>query len=163
MYHADVRFGATGVSICLLVAVGSCRTTSADADAGLANKLYLGRVCELGPTAGDSGAGQAMITSPALECATRVCLLPPPQRPTTTGPLCTATCVSDSDCADGEIGQGGSDPHCQSGFVCGVATTDGQFCCLKLCMCKDFFWPSSTGLPVPPECAPPSSCPNVSN
>ena len=54
---------------------------------------------------GGSSDRIATITSPALECPSRICLLPGAEKdPKGTGSLCTAGCESNSDCEDGELG-----------------------------------------------------------
>ena len=80
------------------------------------------------------------ISSPALECPSRLCLLQPPNESTgesgqgsdggTFRATCTATCEHNSDC-DAE-----TKAYCKEGFACAVATTAGPFCCKKLCICK---------------------------
>src|SRR4029453_17148046 len=78
------------------------------------------------------------ITSPSLECPSRLCLIQPPNTGTgTTGTdggvraTCTAPCSSDDDCAPETTA------YCSSGFKCAVATDTGKFCCRKLCICID--------------------------
>jgi hypothetical protein len=84
-----------------------------------------------------------------------------------TGPLCTATCESNDDCADGETtsDKSGNDPHCKGGFVCMWPTTSGPFCCQRMCVCRDFVSEPMGGFKKPPVCEsgqnPPSSCINV--
>jgi len=90
--------------------------------------------------------GQAVlgtqVSSPALECPSRLCLLQPPNASTgqtgqtqggdggTFRATCTAECQHDNDC-DAETKQ-----FCKEGFACAVATQAGPFCCKKLCICK---------------------------
>jgi hypothetical protein len=71
---------------------------------GACEDKHVGRPCELGTTgAMGGGSGQiATISSPALECPSRICLLPGNEKGTDTGPLCTASCEDNSDCEDGE-------------------------------------------------------------
>jgi hypothetical protein len=101
---------------------------------------HIGRVCDLdtqdagAPTTGTSSTIQGQ----AVECPSRICLLPAMEKTTTTGPLCTATCSSDDDCSDGETTSDQTSRQCKSGFVCMVATTVGNFCCERMCVCKDF-------------------------
>jgi hypothetical protein len=95
-----------------------------------------------------------------LACPSRICLLPGDQKVATTvdgdGPFCTATCSSDDDCSEAEGAAKGdaTDPRCKTGFVCGVATEVGPFCCEKLCICRDFVMVPTGGLPVPDSCTP---------
>jgi len=104
--------------------------------------------------------GQAVlgtqVSSPALECPSRLCLLQPPNASTgqtgqtqgsdggTFRATCTAECQHDNDC-DAETKM-----YCKEGFACAVATQAGPFCCKKLCMCKDFI--PKEGLPTPASC-----------
>ena len=115
---------------------------------------HVGRICELGTPPGDMGV--AIISSPALECPSRICLLPASDtgNPGNTGPLCTATCESNDDCSDGETGPKGNpdDHHCENGFVCMWPTTVGDFACQRLCVCRDFVSEPPGGFRKPPVC-----------
>jgi hypothetical protein len=102
----------------------------------------------------------------APACPSGICLLPAAQRKVDTQSLCTADCTSDSDCADGETGPRGNaeDHHCETGFACIVPTTVGDFCCRRLCACKDFLDIPAAGYQLPPVCLPgqgDGTCPNV--
>jgi hypothetical protein len=78
----------------------------------------------------------ATINSQAVECPSRICLSPAAEKNIgTVKPLCTDGCSSDDDC-EGETGAKGSG-LCTTGFICMVPTTVGDFCCRKLCVCKD--------------------------
>lgn len=102
------------------------------------NNMAIGREC-VNPT-GTAVAG-TQISSPALECPSRLCLLMPPKGMGGENPdagddslarrTCTAFCSSNDDC-DAETKK-----SCPSGFACAVATTSGDFCCKKMCICKD--------------------------
>ena len=100
---------------------------------------HIGRKCDL--DVGDGGVAtgnlSATINSEAVECPTRICVLPAAERPTNTTSLCSADCSSDDDC-DGETTSNSTDTHCKTGFACVVPTTVGDFCCRRLCVCKDF-------------------------
>jgi hypothetical protein len=135
--------------------------------AGCENK-HIGRTCDLDVDGGVDGgsATQATINPEALECPSRICLLPAAQTTTDTTAFCTAGCSSDDDCSDGETGPKGSqtDHRCETGFACVVATVAGPFCCQKFCVCKDFTGPPpSGGFPFPADCIPHtgSTCQNV--
>jgi hypothetical protein len=132
---------------------------------GACEDLHIGRPCSLGvsnPDAGASGA-TATITSPALECPSRICLLPVASKnPMGAGPLCTAGCESNSDCEDGEGGPlAGGHKLCKTGFVCMYPTTVGAFCCQRMCVCRDFVTDTSPGITKPAVCNAPSECVNV--
>jgi hypothetical protein len=118
---------------------------------------HIGRACDLTVDAGATGTGSsAIVNSEAVECPTRICLLPAADKTTTVGPLCTADCSSDDDCSDGES------THCKTGFTCMRPTTVGDFCCRALCVCKDFLDVPKGGYPLPTECkSGTSTCKNV--
>jgi len=117
---------------------------------------HIGRPCELGASAADAGSGStAVITSPALECPSRICLLPgAEQDPGNTSSLCTASCTTDDDCADAE-GASATDSAsklCKKGFFCTWPTTVGPFCCQKMCVCRDFVAEDKGGSKLPQAC-----------
>jgi hypothetical protein len=70
-----------------------------------------------------------------------------------TGPLCTAPCASDADCADGETDTTSGGPRCKHGFACAWPTTVGDFACQKLCVCRDFVAEPQGGFTAPAACA----------
>ena len=114
---------------------------------------HIGRPCELGmPSDRRHRHRIATITSPALECPSRICLLPAPTRirKGTGVPLCTAGCESNEDCEDGELGDttDATDKRCKTGFVCMWPTTVGNFCCQKFCVCRDFVTEPTGWLPA---------------
>ncbi len=109
----------------------------------------VGRKCFIGFTVEDD---QAIIASPALDCPARLCLhvpqeteLPPDSQ---YADLCTAECSADSDCNRVEASP------CQTGFTCTIPVTVGQFCCTKLCVCKDYLIVPEAGRPDPAACDP---------
>jgi hypothetical protein len=115
--------------------------------AGCENK-HIGRLCDLGVSddGGTAGTGTtATINSEALECPSRICLLPGNEQGANTASLCTAECSSDDDCSDGETTSDPNNVHCKSSFVCTIPTTVGDFCCRKMCVCKDFLIMPTTG------------------
>jgi hypothetical protein len=114
------------------------------------------------------------VSSPALECPSRLCLLTPPNASSGmagSGAIdggvratCTASCDTNDDC----------DPEttalCKAGFVCAVATQAGPFCCRKLCICKSDLVPGVNldpdgGVQTPFSCFkannPMTQCPNA--
>jgi hypothetical protein len=125
---------------------------------GACEDKHIGRTCELGtmPMGGSSGSSVATISSPALECPSRICILAPSETGNTanTGPLCTASCESNEDCEDGEGGPKGSleDRHCETGFTCMWPTTVGDFKCQKFCVCRDFVSEPGGGWRKPTVC-----------
>lgn len=135
---------------------------------GACEDKHIGRLCELGVPGVDGGTSgaTATIASPALECPSRICILPGATRDSDgTQALCTATCDSNDDCEDGEtvpMSAGRSDPHCKRGFVCMWPTTTGAFCCQKMCVCRDFVTEPMGGFKKPPVCeSGMSTCANV--
>lgn len=116
---------------------------------------HVGRPCELGTTPTGGSSGQvAILASPALECPSRICLLPVNEKGATTGPLCTAACESNDDCSDGETGDSSNpaDLRCKTGFACTWPTTVGDFRCQRLCVCRDFVYEPPGGFQQPKDC-----------
>ncbi|HEX3697755.1 MAG TPA: hypothetical protein VH374_20445 [Polyangia bacterium] len=133
---------------------------------GCENK-HLGRPCNLGvpDDGGSSSAGtNATISGEVLACPSRICVLPAAMKTTDDSPYCTAECSTDDDCSDGELrSSAADDKRCKSGFVCGVATEVGDFCCQKVCICRDFIDTPSGQLDEPASCksGSGSTCKNV--
>jgi hypothetical protein len=154
------RLSATRLSCALAVLALATLST-----AGCENK-HIGRPCDLG-ISDDGGAPPGGTTSTinpeALECPSRICLLPPNQTNVNVKSLCTDFCSSDDDCSDGETGSMSS-MLCTQGFACVVATTVGDFCCRSMCVCKDFILDLKTARNKPAACLPGSgnTCKNVS-
>jgi hypothetical protein len=145
---------------------GAAGTTGASGAAGTGSnaQVDLGRPCDVGVSDAGSNSPFTFINSPASECGSRICLLSAAERNTDTGPLCTKSCESDLDCAAAQLGdpQSPDDHRCNTGFTCDVPVTTGPFCCLKMCVCKDFVAIPPGGRPVPPSCrSDASSCSNV--
>jgi len=134
-------------------------------------KKHIGRACTLSvdPDAGTSGGSTATLDV-GLECPSRICMLPAREAffadtPLTTS-LCTADCSSDDDCADGELRSSSNPAGCKGGFACKVAETVGDFCCRRLCVCKDFIGKTPAGgYPTPDVCmstpANKANCKNI--
>jgi hypothetical protein len=124
----------------------------------------IGRKCDLETDdAGTSGTtSSATINSQAVECPSRICLLPANEKSGMTAGLCTASCSSDDDCEDA-LTSAGDPTLCHSGFACLVASTVGDFCCQRLCVCKDFVDTTAMNYnKTPPVCEPGhSTCKNV--
>jgi hypothetical protein len=134
--------------------------------AGGCEDKHIGRVCSLDTSdAGTTGTGTtAEFNGEAVECPTRICLLPAGDKQPGIGPLCTAGCSSDDDCSDGETSS--AKTQCHTGFTCMVATTVGSFCCERLCVCRDFIDTTIKGYNATPVACnsgqtPPSTCQNV--
>jgi hypothetical protein len=117
--------------------------------------------------------GQAVlgtqVSSPALECPSRLCLLQPTDGGAQDGgaqvsgyrATCTAECENNGDC------EAETKAECKNGFVCAVATTTGKFCCRKLCVCHDDLDPTpggnvdSDGRVITPTACDPAQNPNI--
>ena len=131
------RFSVLGKSLFVaMLGVGALAAGCAD--------NHVGRACDIGAQV-DGGQTNAIVNPSALECPSRVCLLPNAEKTTSismpTGPLCTADCSSDDDCANGERRSGGNTRGCQSGFKClrlvgGLESS--PIACQPVCVCKDF-------------------------
>lgn len=117
----------------------------------------VGRVCDLGTATPQ--ADEAVVASPSLDCVSRTCLRIPPSRQLPPGvqslPLndgmCTAECTSDDEC------DRVPESPCVTGFTCGIpdGIAVGDFCCRKLCICKDYVTiPDSGKLGTPLACDP---------
>lgn len=134
----------SGVVFPLVVAVLGCGPSQ------------VGRPCEVGTTPVGGSSGQIVtVSSPALECPSRICLLPGQgDNPQGTGALCTASCASDADCEDAESGRKNdpSDRRCENGFACMWPTTVGAFACQKMCVCRDFVGEPPGGFTKPATC-----------
>jgi hypothetical protein len=116
---------------------------------------HVGRPCEVGTQPIGGSSGQVVtLASPALECPSRICLLPGTGNAQGTGALCTATCDSDADCEDAEVGAKGdpADHRCENGFTCTWPTMVGAFACQKLCVCRDFVGEPVGGFKKPATC-----------
>jgi hypothetical protein len=117
---------------------------------------HVGRPCEIGTMPLGGSSGQIVtLSSAALECPSRMCLLPGGNAtPQGTGALCTAGCESDADCEDAETGAKNdpSDRRCENGFACMWPTSVGAFACQKLCVCRDFVGEPTAGFQKPAAC-----------
>lgn len=121
---------------------------------------HIGRKCVTNADAGAS-TETTIISSPSLQCPSRICIQPAPMGPVPTaadeGAMCTAFCNTDDDCTDTDPGT-----PCTKGFVCAWPTTAGPFCCQKMCVCHDFVNVPKGGFPEPDTCTSPSKgCQNV--
>ena len=116
---------------------------------------HVGRPCEVGTAPLGGASGQIVtVSSPALECPSRICLLPGGDNGQRTGALCTAGCESDKDCEDAETGPKNdpADRRCENGFACTWPTTVGAFACQKMCVCRDFVGEPAGGFTKPVAC-----------
>ena len=111
---------------------------------------HIGRPCVIGLPADPNMANIASVNPQALECPSRICLLPSQDitldtGKTPTGPLCTDYCSSDDDCSDAETrGSDKTSTRCIGGFVCRtpIGNIEGNpVSCKRLCLCQDFLKP----------------------
>ena len=141
------RRGARPLLLALLAVAGGL--------ASACGGYHVGRPCELGTgESGTSPSNVVTIASPALECPSSMCLGPSGTNAQGIGAVCTAGCVSNDDCDDGEIARPGdpSDHRCKNGFACMWPTTVGSFACRKLCVCRDLFAEPEGGFKEPVVC-----------
>ena len=122
----------------------------------------VGRRCFIGVDAGNDS--QAIITSKALECQSRICLHYPqdegvtPPEGSEYADMCTGECAADDECDKVP------ESPCVSGFTCAVPVVVGPFCCRKMCICRDFLVVPEGGLPLPEACnpdLPENTCVNI--
>ena len=106
-------------------------------DAGCSQPPAIGNACAMG-SPGDSQ--EVTISTPALECESRICL-----QVGSHDPLCTGECGSDDDC--GRLAPTASQ-LCHQGFTCRAASPFGPHPCQRLCLCRD-------NLPAEVSCAAP--------
>ena len=112
----------------------------------------MGRTCDIKTDAGVSPSrGQGAYSTNAADCPSRLCIKPAVQpgvasdpKILDTGPYCTVECNSDSDC-NGQTRDfsNPNDTRCRIGYTCAIPFDAGKLCCKKLCMCRDFLFPSS--------------------
>ena len=127
--------------------------------------LGVGRKC-VNPV--DAGVTGVQLSSPALECPSRLCLLNQGQNGAPDRSVCTATCATVDDCVGAVQGDAMKGLCGTEGFVCAVATVAGPFCCKKICICKSDLimgvnQDTNGAVMVPPSCQPNSgsSCANI--
>ena len=118
------------------------------------NPNSIGRPC-VNPQGSDVRGTQ--ISSPALECPSRLCLIQPPAANSSVDgggarATCTAECDNTGDC-DPETHK-----YCQAGFACAIAATAGPFCCRKVCVCREDLVPGVNQDPVDGGVITPHSC-----
>jgi hypothetical protein len=102
----------------------------------------VGRQCFI-PTPEQDGGAAVTVVGTGLECPSRTCL----HIAATSPDMCTDECSSNSDC------EASSDTPCQNGFVCMVPVVVGDFCCQKLCVCRDYLTLPDGGAAPPPPAA----------
>ncbi len=99
--------------------------------------------CQVGPQ-GDAVCNEADTTKTRFECVGSVadptngtCRLR--NQYVLERSMCSKKCSSEADCQSAGITQQVvvDDTSCQSGFTCARIQTLGEFCCEKLCVCKD--------------------------
>lgn len=138
-----------------LVAFGLVLSTLSTLSVSGCGPSQVGRPCEVGTTPLGGSSGQIVtVSSPALECPSRICLLPGADNVQGTGALCTASCETDTDCTEAESGPKNdpSDHRCENGFACMWPTTVGAFACQKMCVCRDFVGEPTGGFTKPAAC-----------
>ena len=118
--------------------------------------LGIGRRC---PSPNKVTATQ--ISTPALDCISRLCFLKADAQNNLQRSVCTAHCTTDADCANGLI-PGANDQNsvglCTSKFVCAVATTVDTYKCQTLCICQDDLVKGFNSDPTNSTACCPQSC-----
>lgn len=123
------------------------------------NEAPVGLNCYIGNI--NAGEGEAFISSPALDCQSRVCLHQPDQSGAVDDAketdMCTNYCDSSEDCVRHPQSE------CKTGFACMIPVVVGDFCCQKMCVCKDYIVVPDEGFTTPAACDPtgPSECCNL--
>ena len=125
-------FGSVAIVMSLVLGLAACKDNQ------------VGRQCFIPNPEGDGGVAQTVVGSPAIECESSICL----HFEGTSNNLCTARCSSDSDC------ETAPESPCKTGFTCGIPVVTGNFCCEKLCVCRDFLGGETGTLPMPAACDP---------
>ena len=116
---------------------------------------HIGRLCDIGVEMIDDP--KVITVNPqALECPSRICVLPAQEKNTTTAAFCTDACGNDDDCADGERGPANSqtDNRCELGFVCRTIIpklASNPLSCRPVCVCRDFLMTDDPNS-KPPSC-----------
>jgi len=103
----------------------------------------VGRRCFLPNPELDGGVQQTIVGAPALECESSICLHVAGEAPD----MCSAKCSQDSDC------ETSPESPCAGGFICAVPVVTGNFCCERLCICRDQLHLVDAGtVPDPASC-----------
>ena len=104
---------------------------------------HIGRPCDIGVDM-IKDPKLATINPAALECPSRICLLPAADvTNVTTKAFCTDECGGDDDCSDGETRNKSKpgDTRCEHGFVCRrliPKLESNPLSCKPVCVCRDF-------------------------
>jgi hypothetical protein len=115
----------------------ACTILLVSAAASGCDDVHVGRQCYI-----ESTDPSTILSTPAVECESRMCL----RYQSSTPDMCTATCESDDDCL-----KEGDD--CAGRFVCMIPVVVGPFACDKMCVCEDFF--DGVVPPTPAACQEP--------
>lgn len=117
---------------------------------------HIGRPCMTGIPADPNSAS---VNPQALECPSRICLLPARQGMSvvTAGAMCTDYCSGDDDCSDAEKYDSNTNPTgCRFGFACRIpiGALENPIACKRVCVCKDFLTTEDAkqAPPPPPSC-----------
>ena len=92
---------------------------------GCAQPPAIGNACAVGSP---GNSQEVTISTPALECESRICL-----QVGSAGAMCTGTCGSDDDCLNLAPTAG---QLCPGGFICRAASPFGDHPCQRLCVCR---------------------------
>lgn len=133
------------VGLCAMVFLSACEDK------------HIGRPCDIGVDLTMPDPKLVTVNPQALECPSRVCILPAQDKNTDTGAFCTDECSGDDDCSDGEkrgSPAGAGDRRCKTGFACRTILPrleNTSLSCKPVCVCKDFLATDDPNL-KPPSC-----------
>ena len=136
-----------------LVALASCGSGTSGQGGGQATDL--GKPCSL---AAPTSPSVLTLDATSATCESHLCLSPPGLGVGPQTSLCSATCSSDDDCANG-IKSTGTEPdgvpRCRLGFRCRtlIPPLEGNpASCKPLCVCIDSFLDPNQVATKPPGC-----------
>jgi hypothetical protein len=123
------------------------------------NPPDVGRSC-VDPTGTTPADNTTTVSSPALECQSRLCLIHSFGPNVGLDAYCTEQCTSDAQCQTDTQ----TKINCAAGFVCAVATVVGSFKCRSLCVCRSDLQcgqnsDADGGVITPASCPNPSPAP----
>jgi hypothetical protein len=125
MLHLRSRMVASVVALVLVGCGGGATEGGVDATVS-------GRTC----TTGMTSTTDTVVSSPALECASRLCLHVRDVQPD----ACTATCTTARNCVAAPDAL-----PCATDFVCVAPVAFGPFACMKMCVCASSVPPNGFG------------------
>jgi hypothetical protein len=108
----------------------------------------VGRPCFIPTRDGGFEGSNNRVSAPSVECQSKICLHIADRQ----DDMCTGECEVDDDC------DAVDETVCEGGFICMTPTATGDFCCKKLCVCRDHLNLGPEDRPVElPQCDPADS------